>query len=216
MMTTSETQIVRAGEDLARANAAVVLLHGRGATATGMLGFADEFAVPGIAYVAPQAPGMTWYPQSFLAPLAANEPALSRAITIVGDVVADLVAQGIAHERIVLTGFSQGACLALEYAAQRARRWGGVVAFTGGLIGPDGTPRDYSGTLQGTPVFLGSSDVDAHVPLERVHETADVLQRLGANVVTRIYPGMGHTIVPDEIAHARALLQGLVRAAEAA
>lgn len=218
MTITQETKVrvMRAGEDLARADAAVVLIHGRGASAEGMLGLALEFGVPGIAYAAPQAPGMSWYPQSFLAPLDANEPSLSRSLTIIDDVVAEVVASGVPHERIVLAGFSQGACLAVEYAARHAQRWGGVVAFTGGLIGPPGTSREYAGDLDGTPVFIGSSDVDAHVPVERVRETAEVLQRLGGDVTARIYPGMAHTIVADEIAQVTQLLQRLGSPAKAA
>ncbi len=215
-MTNAETRVLRAGEDLARADAAVVLIHGRGATAEGMLGLSLEFGVPGIAYAAPQAPGMTWYPHAFLAPLAANEPKLSQSLAIVDEVVADAVAKGVPHERIVLAGFSQGACLAVEYAARHARRWGGGVVLTGGLIGPDGAARDYAGSLTGTPIFLGSSDVDAHVPLARVHETVEVLSRLGADVTTRIYPGMGHSIVADEIAHFERLLRSFGPRAEAA
>lgn len=206
-MIVNDTHVVRAGSEVARADAAVVMIHGRGASADGMLGLVSEFAVPGIAYVAPQAPGATWYPYSFLAPLSQNEPALSQALATVDGVVADVVAQGVPHERIVLLGFSQGACLALEYAARHARRWGGVVALSGGLIGPDGTPRDYAGRLDGTPVFLGCSDVDSHIPLDRVHESADVLAKIGGIVTTRIYPGMGHTIVADEVAHVQQLLR---------
>jgi len=206
-MTTLANQAVSAGEDIARANAAVVLIHGRGASAEGMLSLADAFAVPGIAYVAPQAQGMTWYPHSFLAPLAANEPSLSRALATVGSVVGDLAAKGVPRERIVLLGFSQGACLALEYAARNASRWGGVVALSGGLIGPEGLPRSYAGTLDGTPVFLGCSDVDAHIPLDRVHDSADIMARLGGTVTKRIYPGMGHTIIADEVAHVQELLR---------
>ncbi len=178
-----------------------------------MLGLADEFSGPGIAYVAPQAATSMWYPYSFLAPLAQNEPALSEALATIGHVVADVVAQGVPHERIVLLGFSQGACLALEYAARNARRWGGVVALSGGLIGPDGTPRDYAGSLGGTPVFLGCSDVDLHIPLNRVHESGDVLGRLGGKVTKQIYPGMGHTIVADEVAHVQQLLRSFATAA---
>lgn len=206
-MIVKDTHVVRAGSEVARADAAVVMIHGRGASADGMLGLASEFVVPGIAYVAPQAPGSTWYPYSFLAPLSQNEPALSLALATVDGIVADVVAQGVPHERIVLLGFSQGACLALEYAARHARRWGGVVALSGGLIGPDGTPRDYAGRLDGTPVFLGCSDVDSHIPLDRVHDSADVLAKIGGIVTTRIYPGIGHTIVADEVAHVQQLLR---------
>ena len=212
-MIVKDTHVVRAGSEVARANAAVVMIHGRGASAEGMLDLAGEFVVPGIAFVAPQAAASTWYPYSFLAPLAQNEPALSDALATIGRVVADVVAQGVPHERIVLLGFSQGACLALEYAARNARRWGGVVALSGGLIGPDGTPRDYASSLDGTPVFLGCSDVDSHIPLNRVHESAEVLGRLGGNVTKRIYPGMGHTIVADEVAHVQQLLRSFAAAA---
>ena len=212
-MIVKDTHVVRVGSEVARANAAVVMIHGRGASAEGMLDLAAEFVVPGIAFVAPQAAASTWYPYSFLAPLAQNEPALSDALATIGRVVADVVAQGVPHERIVLLGFSQGACLALEYAARNARRWGGVVALSGGLIGPDGTPRDYASSLDGTPVFLGCSDVDSHIPLNRVHESAEVLGRLGGNVTKRIYPGMGHTIVADEVAHVQQLLRSFAAAA---
>lgn len=208
-MITTEVRVASAGEHIARAKAAVVLIHGRGATADGMLGLAEAFAVPGIAYVAPQAPGMTWYPRSFLAPLEQNEPQLSQALATVDAVVGDLVAQGLPQEKIVLLGFSQGACLALEYAARHARRWGGVAALSGGLIGPDGTPRDYDGTLAGTPVFLGCSDIDAHIPLERVHASAEVLSKLGGDVTERIYPGAGHTVVEDEVQHVQRMLRAL-------
>ena len=212
-MIIKDTHVVRAGSEAARADAAVVMIHGRGASTEGMLDLAGEFVVPGIAFVAPQAAASTWYPYSFLAPLAQNEPALSDALATIGRVVADVVAQGVPHERIVLLGFSQGACLALEYAARNARRWGGVVALSGGLIGPDGTPRDYASSLDGTPVFLGCSDVDSHIPLNRVHESAEVLGRLGGNVTKRIYPGMGHTIVADEVAHVQQLLRSFAAAA---
>lgn len=212
-MIVKDTHVVRAGSEVARANAAVVMIHGRGASADGMLGLAGEFSVPSIAYVAPQAPTSTWYPHSFLAPLAQNEPALSEALAAVDRVVADAVAQGMPYERIVLLGFSQGACLALEYAARHARRWGGVVALSGGLIGPDRTPRNYTGRLDDTPVFLGCSDVDSHIPLDRVHESADVMAKLGGDVTKRIYPGMGHTIVQDEVAHMQQLLRSFAATA---
>jgi phospholipase/carboxylesterase len=162
-----------------------------------------------LAYVAPQAPGLTWYPLSFLAPIAQNEPALSQALAAVGTVVGGLAEAGIPAERTVLMGFSQGGCLALEFAARNARRYGGAVGLSAALIGPPGTPRDYAGALAGTPVFLGCSDVDGHIPLWRVQESTTVLRGLGAEVTERIYPGMGHTINDDEIAHVRRLLKGV-------
>lgn len=198
--------IETAGVPLTRAKAAMILLHGRGATAEGMLGLADVFAQPDMAYLAPQAPGRTWYPYSFLAPLEQNEPHLSRALAQVGDLVEDLGRRGFGPEKIVLLGFSQGGCLALEYAARNAKRYGAVIGLSAALIGPEGTPRNYGGSLAGTRVVLGCSDVDAHIPVRRVKETSRILSSLGGDVVERIYPGMGHTINDDEIAQVRAAL----------
>ena len=201
--------VLTAGRPPAEARGALILLHGRGATAESILELADLLPHPDLAYLAPQAAGNTWYPYSFLAPMEQNEPFLSSALAKVGAVVAQAAAAGIPAERIFLGGFSQGACLAAEYVARHARRYGGLLAFSGGLIGPPGTPRDYAGTLDGMPVFLGCSDVDPHIPLARVQETAAVLRQLGARVETRIYPRMGHTINQDEIDAAVALLAGL-------
>ena len=158
--------ILTAGEPLERASAAMVLIHGRGATARDILSLVPELGQSrsGFAFLAPQAAGNSWYPHSFLAPIGSNEPGLSSALTVVAATLARVEEAGIAPERAILLGFSQGACLALEYAARHARRWGGVVGLSGGLIGPDGTPRDYPGSLAGTPVFLGCSDVDPHIP----------------------------------------------------
>jgi phospholipase/carboxylesterase len=208
----NSTRIAMSGAPLGRAKAAVVMLHGRGASAASMLDFADVFAQPEIAYLAPQAPGSTWYPYSFMAPFEQNEPALSNALATVASAVADLAGQGFPPERLVLLGFSQGGCLALEYAARNAQRYGGVVGLSAGLIGPPGTPRSYRGSMAGTPVFIGCSDVDFHIPLERVHESAAMLRGLGAEVTERIYPGMGHTINDDEVKQVRGILAGLVQA----
>ncbi len=199
-------EVERTGSPLLSAEAALVLLHGRGAGAEDILTLWDEVVRPGIAALAPEAAGRTWYPQSFLAPLERNEPYLSSALRMLGKLLHDVAAAGIPAERTVLVGFSQGACLALEFAARNARRFGGVVAFSGGLIGPPGTPRDYRGSLVGTPVFLGCSDRDPHIPKERVEESADVLSRLGGEVEMRIYPGLGHTINEDELGWLRGLL----------
>jgi predicted esterase len=188
---------------------AVVMLHGRGATADSILSLATEFSRPDVTYLAPQAAGNTWYPYSFLAPLHDNEPYLTSALGAVDHVLEHIRQAGIGADRTVLLGFSQGACLALEYAARHAQRLGGVVGLSGGLIGPPGTPRAYLGTFEGTPVFLGCSDVDPHIPVDRVHETATVLSKLGAAVTTRIYPGMAHTVNQDEIAQIAALLDAL-------
>jgi phospholipase/carboxylesterase len=199
--------IAHAGQRLDQAQAALVLLHGRGATAASILLLAEELFHPAYAYVAPQAANNTWYPYTFLAPMQQNEPWLSSALARVGEVVAMVEEAGIPAARIVLGGFSQGACLASEFMARNARRYGGLLAFSGGLIGPAGTPRAYAGDLDGTPVFLGCSDIDAHIPKARVEETAAVLESMGAQVTMRLYPGMGHTINADEVEHARALLR---------
>ncbi|HVZ06224.1 alpha/beta hydrolase [Hyphomicrobium sp.] len=208
-MTSLASNSIRAGAPLDAARAAVVLVHGRGATAEGMLELAEAFDSPDLAYVAPQATGGSWYPHSFMAPITKNEPHLGAALGTLADIVADLEHQGIAADRTVLLGFSQGACLALEFAARNARRYGGVVGLSGGLIGPAGTPRSYAGSLAGTPIFLGCSDADFHIPLARVHETADVFGKLGADVVEQIYPGMGHTIIQDEIDRIDKILRGI-------
>ena len=202
--------ILRAGEPLERAQAAIVMVHGRGATAENILELAVELNQPGFAYLAPQAAGDTWYPYSFLAPLARNEPGLSSGLAAIANVLAQVAQVEIPLERTMLVGFSQGACLVLEFVARNARRYGGVAGLSGGLIGPDGTPRDYPGSLAGTPVFLGCSDVDFHVPKERVQLSAQVLQRLGGQVTMRLYPGMGHTVNQDEIDFVRGMMVALV------
>lgn len=197
--------VLHAGQPLDSAQAAMILVHGRGATAHDILTLAAEVDVGGFAYLAPQAAENTWYPLSFLAPLASNEPWLSSALDTISMVLARVAATGIPPERTVLLGFSQGACLMLEYVARHARRYGGVVGLSGGLIGPAGTPREYAGSLAGTPVFLGCSDVDPHVPAWRVEESAEVLRRLGADVTARLYPGMGHIVNDDELEAMRAI-----------
>ena len=209
-----DVRVAEAGAPFHRARAAVVMIHGRGADARDMLSLAEVFAQPDLAYLAPQAVGRSWYPYSFLAPIVRNEPFLSSALDMVDRLLGRLDTNGFRPERVVLLGFSQGACLALEYAAQHARRYGGVVGLSGGLIGPEGTPRNYSGQLSGTPVFLGCSDTDPHIPLGRVQETARVLQRLGGTVTERIYPGMGHLINEDEIKQVRRLLASFVGAVQ--
>jgi len=191
--------VLLAGEPIGRARAAMLMVHGRGATAESILALAQELAQPGFAYAAPQAANNTWYPQSFLAPMERNEPGLSSGLSVIAEIMAQLSAEGIPSERTLLLGFSQGACLTLEFVARNARRYGGVAGLSGGLIGPDGTPRNYAGSLDRTPVFLGCSDVDFHIPKERVHHTTEVLRRLGGNVTERLYPNMGHTINQDEI-----------------
>jgi len=199
-----------AGEPLDRAQAAMLMVHGRGASAEDILSLSDQFNQSGFAYLAPQAAENTWYPNRFLVPLAENEPWLSSALAFVGEVFAEIVKAGIPPELVMLLGFSQGACLALEYAARNAQRYGGIVGLSGALIGPDDTPRDYQGSLAGTPVFLGCSDVDFHVPKERVDQTAKVLGKLGGEVTERLYPNLDHSVNQDEIGFVRGLMQSII------
>ena len=184
----------------------MIMVHGRGASAEDMLALAGEIDARGVACLAPQADGRTWYPSSFLSPISDNEPGITSGIAVLAALVETLAGEGISADRIALLGFSQGACLSLEFAARHPRRYAAVVGLSGGLIGPSGTPRDYPGSLDQTPVLLGCSDVDAHIPLARVRESADVFRRMGASVDERIYPGMGHTVNDDEMAAVRALL----------
>lgn len=199
-----------AGEPISRARGAMLMLHGRGASAEDILSLANEFDQPGFAYLAPQAAGNTWYPNRFLVPLAENEPWLSSALAFIADVLTEIINAGIPREKIILLGFSQGACLTVEFAARNAQHYGGVVGLSGALIGPEDTPRDYPGSLAGTPVFLGCSDVDFHVPKEYVQQTAEVMNRLSGEVTTRLYPNMGHTTNQDEIDFVRGMMQTLL------
>ena len=203
--------VLLAGAAVADAECALVLVHGRGADAEGMLDLAREFSAERFAWVAPQANGHTWYPFPFLVPLVRNQPHLDSALAVLVSITDQLAADGIPHTRQVLLGFSQGACLALEFAARSDRRWGGVVGLSGGVIGPAGTTWDRPRGIAGTPILLGCSDVDPHIPVTRVHETRDLFTRLGAVVDERIYPGMPHTINDDEIAAVRSLLGGVPR-----
>ena len=199
--------VLHVGRDTAAARLMVVLVHGRGDTAAGILSLAEELNVPDIGYVAPQAAGNTWYPYPFLRPIEQNEPYLSSALRRLGTLLDGLAQQGVGADRIVLMGFSQGACLSLEFAARNARRYAGIIGLSGGLIGPPGTPRDYAGSFDATPVFLGCSDIDPHIPLDRVQESAGVFRRMQAKVDERIYKGGGHNVNADEIAAVRLLLK---------
>ena len=200
--------VLQSGPSPKDARLVAIMLHGRGASAEDILGLADQFSATDVAYVAPQAAASTWYPYSFLAPIEQNEPWLGSALRVVAGLAENIALQGVPAERLVVMGFSQGACLTLEFAARHARRYAAVVAFTGGLIGPPGTARDYTGDFAGTPVFIGSSDLDPHVPLERVQESTAVFRRMGATVEERIYARMGHTINADELQAVDALLAG--------
>ncbi|QCS44086.1 alpha/beta hydrolase [Natrinema versiforme] len=202
-------QLVTGGTDLADAEAALVLTHGRGATARGMIQMAGEIHRDGVALLAPQAARQTWYPNSFLAPVERNEPGRSSGLQAISDAIAEANDAGIPTERIMLVGFSQGACLASEYLARNPRRYGGLAAFSGGLIGED-LDDEYPGDLENTPVFLGCSDVDPHIPAERVHDTADILESMNADVTKRLYEGMGHGINEDEMEYVSGMVAELV------
>ena len=203
-------QVVTTGASLEDAAAAMILVHGRGATATSILTLANEMDGTGIVYLAPQAAGNTWYPYSFLTPMESNEPGISSGLSVIDSLVELVGSHGILPERVIIGGFSQGACLASEYVARYARRYGGLIVYSGGLIGPPGTSRDYDGSLDGTPVFIGCSDVDFHIPVERVHETTQVLSKLGGGVTERIYPGMGHTVNQYEIVEGKKIVQSVL------
>jgi len=190
--------LLEAGEPLATARAAVILIHGRGASAADIMTLGAELMLRGVAYLAPQAAGNAWYPNPFTAPMESNEPYLSSALEVVGSLLAS-IEKSVPADRIILLGFSQGACLTLEFAARHARLYGGVVGLSGGLIGPDGTPRDYPESFEGTPAFMGCSDVDPHISKDRVLEAAEVYRRMGAKVTAELYPQMGHTVNDDEI-----------------
>jgi len=198
--------VLQAGKSPAEARAAMIMLHGRGADAADIIGLAQIIGADDMVYVAPEAAGHTWYPYSFLAPVEQNEPGRASALEVIADLIASLENANIASDRIALLGFSQGACLALELAARHPRRYGAVFALSGGLIGERVAPEDYAGSLTGTPVFIGCSDIDPHIPVERVRQSSAIMKALGAEVTERIYPGMGHTIVEDEIAHIRRII----------
>ena len=197
-------------EDAVDRRVVVIMAHGRGASPRDILSLRHEIDHPGITYLAPAAAGNTWYPHSFLEDKSLNEPGLSSGLHVIGQLVDDVEARGIPRSQIVLLGFSQGACLVSEFAVRNAARYGGVIAFSGGLIGPPGTTWEFEGSFEGTPVFLGCSDRDPHIPLERVAESAAVFERMGAAVTKRIYPRMGHTVNQDEIVFTRDLLSELL------
>ena len=204
-------ELLTSGKPLNESQSAIILIHGRGASAYDILELGCYLAPPEMAQLAPQAANSAWYPYSFLSPLAQNEPGLSSALHVVTGLVDQVEEVGIPAEKIIIGGFSQGACLASEFAARNARRYGGLLIFSGGLIGPPGTPRNYEGSLSGTPIFVGCSDVDFHIPLQRVEETAVLLAEIGGTVTKKIYPNMGHTINQDEIDQAREIVAGAVR-----
>jgi phospholipase/carboxylesterase len=195
--------LLERGAPLAEAEGAIILLHGRGGSAEDIVTLGDDLGGPEFAYLAPQAANHTWYPSSFLAPLKQNEPYLSSALARVESIVELAIATGIPAHKVVIAGFSQGACLASEFVARHPRRYAGLVAFTGGLIGPPDADLTHTGDLEGTPAFFGSGDPDPHVPWQRVQQSAEIFTRMNADVVARRYPGMPHTVTLDEIESAR-------------
>ena len=199
-------EIIKAGKSFDQAEKVLIMIHGRGGTAQDILSMAEYLNVANFALVAPQTENNTWYPQSFLAPRAANEPSLSTALNTVKKTVLDLEKEGFSKEQIYFLGFSQGACLTLDYVAGNAARYGGVVAFTGGLIGEAVDHRNYHGDFDGTPIFIGSSDPDMHVPLSRVKQSTTLLEGMGAQVTEIIYENMGHTISQAEITQVNKLI----------
>ena len=207
----SGQRIVTMGAPVGQGKGVVVMVHGRGAAPENILDLVPRLDRPEFSYVAPAAANNSWYPYSFLADTANNEPWLSSALVMLKALVEDIVSNGMPRSRILLLGFSQGACLTCEFAVRNAARYGGVIAYTGGLIGPPGTTWDYNGSFDDTPVFLGSSDVDSHVPKSRVDESAAVFTRMGAAVIERIYPGMGHIVNDDEISFTQRLLDTLIQ-----
>ena len=198
-----------AGASVDTAEAAIVLVHGRGATAQSIVQMADEFDQHGVAYLAPQAARNTWYPNAFTAPVESNEPGRTSGLQAIDNAVSKATEAGIPTDRVMVLGFSQGACLASEYVARNPTRYGGLAVLSGGLIGETVDPDDYDGDLEGTPVFLGCSDVDPHIPEERVHESATIFEQLNGDVTKRLYEGMGHGINQDEIDQVSPMVAGL-------
>ncbi len=198
--------VSRLGAPIEKAIGAVIMLHGRGASADDILNLAQAMYHPELAYLAPTAAGNSWYPYSFLAPRVQNEPFLSSALKKVEAIVASAIQAGLPTDRIVICGFSQGACLSTEYVATHPARYAGLIAFTGGLIGPLEMQLNYSGDLHETPAFVGSSDPDPHVPWSRVEQSADVLTAMNAKVNLRRYPGMAHTVSAEEVRLAKEIL----------
>ena len=200
--------IISSGKDFAAADRALIMVHGRGGSAEDILSLADDLPVAGFALLAPQATGHSWYPYSFMAPPAQNQPWLGSALGLLKELVDEIRSQGIAEDKIWFLGFSQGACLTLEFVTRNAARYGGVAAFTGGLIGDRLYPENYKGDFGGMPVFIGTGDTDPHVPLQRVHATTALLRGMNAVVTEKVYPGRPHTILPDEIAQASRIVFG--------
>ncbi|TVR55332.1 MAG: phospholipase [Spirochaetaceae bacterium] len=203
--------ILQRGEQLSSSRAVAIMIHGRGASPDDILALVDDIEQEGYCYLAPHASENSWYPFSFLYPVKTNEPGLSSALHVIGDVLRMIGDAGIPRERTIILGFSQGACLALEFAYRHPARYGAVLGLSGGLIGPEGTTWKHNGDLAGTPVFLGCSDIDFHIPKNRVEDSAAVFSTMGADVTLRLYPGMPHTVNNDEIAFIRNVMERVIR-----
>jgi predicted esterase len=202
--------VLRTGADARTARAAMIMIHGRNAGPANILDLVPVLARPEFLYVAPAASGGTWYPYGFMQPRERNEPGISSGLFVIDSLVNQLGTEGFPPEKIILLGFSQGACLTSEFSIRHPRRYGGVMALSGGLIGEPGTTwDDVTTSLDGTPVFLGCSDVDSHIPAERVLESEAVFRRLGASVTRKLYPGMGHTVIQDEIEHVQRVMDSV-------
>ncbi len=204
------SKILLEGVNLENASSVMIMIHGRGATAESILDISQYFIADDVSYIAPQANGGAWYPFSFLMPTEQNEPGITSGLQKISEIVDYVIASGIPAQKIMLLGFSQGACLSLEWTARSIKDISAVFGLSGGLIGPFGTKRNYSGTLENTSVFLGCSDVDFHIPKERVIESADVFKRLNATVTLNLYPNMGHTMNNDEIAHINSIMKNVL------
>ena len=201
-----QKEIITSGKKIEVAKKALIMLHGRGASAEDIMNLAPYLKVKDYVFIAPQATNNTWYPYSFLMPPRQNEPWLTSALELLNELVHDINEAGIPNDRIYFLGFSQGACLSLEFVTRHAQKWGGVVAFTGGLIGDKVYTENYKGDFNGAPIFIGTSNPDPHVPVERVHETAALLRTMNASVTEKVYQNMGHTISEDEIEKANLLV----------
>ena len=201
-----QKKIVEAGRKIVDAKKVLLMLHGRGGSAEDILSLSSHLEVNDFALIAPQATNNTWYPFSFMVPPAQNEPWLSSALKLLKEIVDDITSTGKSSSQVYLLGFSQGACLTLEFVTRNAMKYGGIVAFTGGLIGDKIYPENYKGDFDSTPVFIGTSNPDPHVPVERVYATSNILKKMNAQVTEKIYDNMGHTINKDEIDHANKLI----------
>jgi predicted esterase len=207
--------VVRLGPPPERSVATLIMLHGRGGTAESIASLYPRLGLPNVAALAPQAAGNQWYPNRFLAPIESNQPWIGSALRRVDSLVEELIGAGVSTDRIGILGFSQGACLASEYATRQPRKYGALMILTGSVFGPLDSPRNDSGSLEGTPVFIGASDPDELVPLPHVERTAGILEQLGGDVDFRVYPGKAHTVSEEELAACRALVERIAKAAEA-